>query len=131
MPTERIQRQIDALLDEAEAALAASDWATVQRRAEDALALDSENADAATLLTAAQRRLGEQRQTPSPTAVGEGGGEGAPAAIPAAFVRGRYIVEKLLGEGGKKRVYLAHDHQLDRDVAFALLKSDGLDLEGL
>ena len=34
---------------------------------------------------------------------------------------------KFLGEGGKKRVYLAHDAQLDRDVAFALIKTEGLD----
>src|SRR5207253_433014 len=33
-------------------------------------------------------------------------------------------------EGGKKRVYLAHDTRLDRDVAFALIKTDGLDAEG-
>ncbi|HEY3117269.1 MAG TPA: serine/threonine-protein kinase, partial [Chloroflexota bacterium] len=56
--------------------------------------------------------------------------QGAPP-IPASFVNGRYQVKQFLGEGGKKRVYLAHDAQLDRDVAFALLKSDGLDLEGL
>jgi len=32
-----------------------------------------------------------------------------------------------LGEGGKKKVYLAHDTLLDRDVAFALIKTEGLD----
>jgi hypothetical protein len=36
-------------------------------------------------------------------------------------------VRKFLGEGGKKKVYLAHDSQLDRDVAFALIKTEGLD----
>ena len=36
---------------------------------------------------------------------------------------GRYQVKKFLGEGGKKRVYLAADTLLDRDVAFADLKS--------
>jgi serine/threonine protein kinase len=40
-------------------------------------------------------------------------------------------VRRFLGEGGKKRVYLAHDTKLDRDVAFALIKTDGLDDEGL
>jgi tetratricopeptide (TPR) repeat protein len=36
-------------------------------------------------------------------------------------------VRRFLGEGGKKKVYLAHDTLLDRDVAFALIKSEGLD----
>jgi len=34
---------------------------------------------------------------------------------------------KFLGEGGKKKVYLAHDTLLDRDVAFALIKAEKLD----
>ena len=45
---------------------------------------------------------------------------------PQSFANGRYTVSKLLGEGGKKRVYLAHDETLDRDVAFALIKTEGL-----
>ena len=32
-----------------------------------------------------------------------------------------------MGEGGKKRVNPAHDATLDREVAFALIKSEGLD----
>jgi tetratricopeptide (TPR) repeat protein len=36
-------------------------------------------------------------------------------------------VKKFLGEGGKKKVYLAHDTLLDRDVAFALIKTEKLD----
>jgi len=46
MPSERVQRQIDRFLDEAEAAMARSDWTTVRDRAKNALALDPENADA-------------------------------------------------------------------------------------
>ncbi len=48
-------------------------------------------------------------------------------AIPTAFANGRYQVKKFLGEGGKKKVYLAHDTELDRDVAFALIKTEKLD----
>jgi tetratricopeptide (TPR) repeat protein len=36
-------------------------------------------------------------------------------------------VKKFLGEGGKKKVYLVHDTLLDRDVAFALIKTEKLD----
>ena len=46
---------------------------------------------------------------------------------PTSFADGRYQVKKFLGEGGKKLVYLALDTKLDRDVAFALIKTDGLD----
>ena len=46
---------------------------------------------------------------------------------PTSFAGGRYQINKFLGEGGKKKVYLAHDTLLDRDVAFALLKVEKLD----
>jgi hypothetical protein len=57
MPSERVQRQIDRLLDEAEAAVAQADWALVQARCQQALILDPENADALAFLTAAERGL--------------------------------------------------------------------------
>ncbi|MFB0547126.1 MAG: protein kinase, partial [Anaerolineae bacterium] len=46
---------------------------------------------------------------------------------PTSFVGDRYQVKKFLGEGGKKKVYLAYDTVLDRDVAFALIKTEKLD----
>jgi predicted ATPase len=46
---------------------------------------------------------------------------------PTSFAGGRYQVKKFLGEGGKKKVYLVHDTSLDRDVAFALIKTERLD----
>ena len=46
---------------------------------------------------------------------------------PASFANGRYEVKRFLGEGGKKKVYLAQDTLLDREVAFALIKTEGLD----
>ena len=52
-------------------------------------------------------------------------------ALPTSFAASRYQVQGFLGEGGKKRVYLAHDARLDRDVAFALIKTEGLDEAGL
>ncbi|HEU4759168.1 MAG TPA: protein kinase, partial [Dehalococcoidia bacterium] len=52
-------------------------------------------------------------------------------ALPSAFANGRYEVKRFLGEGGRKRVYLAHDIKLDRDVAFAMIKTEGLDADGL
>jgi len=50
-----------------------------------------------------------------------------PSPEPTSFAGGRYQVKKLLGEGGRKRVYLAHDTVLDRDVAFAQIKTEKLD----
>src|SRR5436309_11819666 len=49
------------------------------------------------------------------------------ADAPAAIAGGRYVVHDFLGEGGRKRVYRAHDTSLDRDVAIALVKTEGLD----
>lgn len=55
----------------------------------------------------------------------------APAVAPQSFASGRYVVQRLLGEGGQKTVFLARDTQLDRDVAVALLKPEGIDDAGL
>ena len=54
----------------------------------------------------------------------------APTA-PTSFAAGRYQVKRFLGEGGRKRLSLAHDTRLDRDVAFSLIKTEGLDASGL
>jgi tetratricopeptide (TPR) repeat protein len=51
----------------------------------------------------------------------------SPSDMPTSFADGRYQVKKFLGEGGKKKVYLVHDKVLDRDVAFALIKTEKLD----
>lgn len=53
-----------------------------------------------------------------------------PEFIPEEFANGRYRSTKFLGEGGKKKVYLAYDSLLDREVAFALIKTEGLDDQG-
>jgi class 3 adenylate cyclase/Cdc6-like AAA superfamily ATPase len=130
MPSERVQRQIDRLLDEAEAALARREWPRVHELSQDVLALDPENADARTFLDAAVRAGASARATasgqPAPTP------EPATAPpLPASFAGGRYAVRRFLGEGGRKRVYLAHDEKLKRDVAVAVIKTDGLDAQGL
>ncbi|HEY5638420.1 MAG TPA: protein kinase, partial [Dehalococcoidia bacterium] len=52
-------------------------------------------------------------------------------ALPTSFADGRYQVNSFLGEGGRKRVYLARDSKLDRDVAIAVIKTEGLDEGGL
>jgi class 3 adenylate cyclase len=130
MPSERVQRQVDGLLDEAEAAVRALDWTTVRNRVEAVLALDPENGDARTLLAAADRAGAGAPSTAlsQPAAVPEA----RPAQpLPTSFASGRYHVRSFLGEGAKKRVYLAHDSKLDRDVAFALIKTEGLDADGI
>lgn len=59
MQSERIQRRIDSLLDQAEDAIEASDWKRAQQRAEDALRLDPDCADARSRARA-QARLRNQ-----------------------------------------------------------------------
>jgi class 3 adenylate cyclase len=64
-------------------------------------------------------------------------GEVEPAAtrrsvsLPGALAGGRYTIERFLGEGGRKRVFLALDSRLDRRVAVAVIKTEGLDESGL
>ena len=129
MPSERIQRQIDRILDDAEEALATYDWEAVSQHALAVLRLDPENEDAQAYLDAAQR---DAEADPPTLLVGTPALDQrtAPAREieqPTSFADGRYQVQRFLGEGGKKKVYLAHDELLDRDVAFALIKTEGLD----
>ena len=101
MPSERVQRRIDRLLDQAEEAADRQDWDTVRRIAAEVLGLDPENEDAPALVRAADNVRDAE---PGPGATG-----GTPPP----------------GEGGKKLVDLAHDELLDREVAIALIKTEG------
>ncbi len=49
---------------------------------------------------------------------------------PGTFAESRYQMRQLIGEGAKKRVHLAYDSRLSREVALALIKTDGLDEAG-
>ena len=129
MASERLKRQIDGLLDEVEEAVSQLDWLVVRDRTQAVLALDPENGDAATFLAAAERALSGASSTQQPPSNET---LDVPASLPSAeqpgsFSNGRYEVKRFLGEGGKKRVYLALDTLLDREVAFALIKTEGLD----
>ena len=78
-------------------------------------------------MSAADRNI-ERAGTTTPGEPASTPSEPAPVPdIPTSFADGRYQVERFLGEGGKKMVYLAHDSLLDREVAFALIKTEGLD----
>ncbi len=49
------------------------------------------------------------------------------ARLPETFGGGRYKVVRFLGEGGRKRVYLAEDTRLTREVAVSVFKAEGVD----
>ena len=129
MASERLQRQIDRLLDEAEEAITRFDWDALLQRAEAVLAMDPENRDALAFLATAKRAIGAAEALPSsqPTTSIQATTPASAPSQPTSFANGRYRVNQFLGEGGKKKVYLAHDTLLDREVAFALIKTEGLD----
>ncbi|MCH8224074.1 MAG: hypothetical protein IH868_11755, partial [Chloroflexi bacterium] len=124
MPSERVQRRIDRLLDQAEEAVEARDWESVRDAASAVFRVDPDNEDAKSFLQMAGDEAlsppDELSETPAPSAAQS-------ADTPTSFANGRYEVTGFLGEGGKKKVYLVHDTTLDRDVAFALIKAEGLD----
>ena len=96
--SERIQRQIDRLLDEAEEAASELDWAVVRDRATAVLAYQSENPDALAHLAAAEKAL-ESVVRPSPTATVTVQPPSAPTEPqPTSFADGRYQVRSFLGE---------------------------------
>ena len=89
------------------------------------------NAPDAAFCNGCGQRLGAGAAVPPPAA----SAPAPPAAPPErpsgiSFAGGRYVVKRLLGEGGKKRVYLARDGSLGRDVAVSVIKTDGLDDPG-
>jgi tetratricopeptide (TPR) repeat protein len=59
------------------------------------------------------------------------GGEDLPVSHVTAFARGRYVVTRVLGEGGQKRVYLTYDTHLDREVVIAVLKPNVFNRGGM
>jgi len=128
MVNERLQRRIERLLDEAEEAITRLDWKVVHDRAQAVLAIDPQNGDGLAFLATAERALSvtppsaDQRSTPLKDSPSQRTTNG-----PSSFADGRYQVQRLLGEGGKKKVYLAQDTTLDREIAFALIKTEGLD----
>ena len=58
MATERLQRRIEKLLDEAEEAVSDLNWSLVRDSAQAVLGLDLDNADGLTLRAVAKRELG-------------------------------------------------------------------------
>src|SRR2546428_508870 len=104
MPSERMQRQIDRLLDEAEAAAASGEWAKLRDLAGRVLTLDPDNEDAPTFLAAAERGLAAAA-TDVPASEPMGAPSAPPASITDAeaersFGAGRYVVQSVLGQGG-------------------------------
>src|SRR5438046_1814317 len=102
MRSDRIQRQIERFLDEAESAAADSDWSRVRDRAQNALNLDPENHESKAYLEAAERAL--NRGTPGLPTSGtapllEGAATVAATPQPESFCDGRYQVIRFLGEG--------------------------------
>src|SRR3954470_20552509 len=70
-----------------------------------------------------------ERAAGQPQTNGGNAAENPPLEAPKELAGGRYTVSRYLGEGGRKRVYLAHDTVLDRDVAIGIVKTSGLDPE--
>ena len=57
MASERFQRRIERLLDEADEAISRYDWEAVRQAALAVLAIDPDNADGQTFLTTVERAL--------------------------------------------------------------------------
>ena len=101
MASDRIQRQIERFLDEAEDAVAHGDWGTAKDCAEKVFAFDPENSDGLAFLSAAARSLSGTEATPpgvdhsgTRAAAQDGSSE-----QPTSFANGRYQVQAISGRG--------------------------------
>ena len=93
MASERIQRRINKLLDEADGAVTALDWDIVRARAEAVLAFDPENTEAIAYQEATERAIdriapasSQTTSSPAPTATPD---------QPLSFADGRSIIARL------------------------------------
>ena len=131
MASDRIIRRIERLLDQIEHEADEQDWQRVTGLAQEVLGFDPENVDAKAFLRVAEERVSSSVAPPAQSSAQPAGASTVSAIIsagqPTSFAGGRYQIKAVLGEGGKKKVYLAQDTLLDREVAFALIKTDGLD----
>ena len=115
MASERIQHRIERLQDKADEAVARYDWEAVSQASRAVLTLVPENQDAITFLSAVDRASAETSTLRIPK---EPPLEYLPSPSPpqpTSFANGGYQIKRFLGEGGKKKVYLAHDMNLNRD----------------
>ena len=69
MASERLQRHIGRLLDEADQAIIQRQWDVVRERAQDILAIDPENSDGLAFLTTAERALATSAPPVQPSPV--------------------------------------------------------------
>src|SRR5688572_25227628 len=102
MVSERMRRQLDRLLDEAESAASADDWALVSSKARAVLALEEDNADAQGLIkTDGLDEVGRERITREAQAMGRLGSHPNVVSIhDIGEERGApYVVTELLGGG--------------------------------
>jgi hypothetical protein len=111
MPSERVQKRIDGLLDDAEMAAARRDWEEVAQSLRMVLRLDAENAAALSFEAMLEGEVGDETEagaTLPPLPAGEakrkeGEGEGSTTGLesvsttPTSFANDRYQVSKFLG----------------------------------
>ena len=90
MASERLKRQVDRLLDEADQTITGEDWSTVGSRARSVLAIDPEYTEGIAYLAATERALGGYAPSPAtispllaPTALI------TPQGHPTSFANGR------------------------------------------
>ena len=126
MASDRSQRRLEHLLDQIDQETDQQNWQIVYDLADEVIGLAPDNGDAQAFLAAAERRISSTQRPKSEEPISSETPV-AKASQPTSFANGRYEVKRFLGEGGKKRVYLAQDTLLDREVAFALIKTEGLD----
>ncbi|MCH7970307.1 MAG: hypothetical protein IH960_04590, partial [Chloroflexi bacterium] len=93
MPSERVQRRIDRLLDQAEEAADSRDWKSVLGSVAGVLALDAENEDALAFREMAEKASesepGDSRPATAPSGSATSKGAATTGEIPSSFADGR------------------------------------------
>lgn len=110
--------EVERLIKKIHEAIVQKDWNRVKTLSREILSVEPENPSGLAFLEMSMQQLPEEETETAPD---------EKPVLSESFVNDRYSVKRMICEGARKKVYLCRDTTLDCEVAFSLVKTEGLD----